>query len=180
MLRLFVALPLPDDIADAVQKTQSGLERAAWSKRDNLHITLRFVGEVDETQATDLDFALADIRSAPFELALQGSGFFGHDKPHAAWMGVAPNEALNQLQRACERACRQVGLAPDRRAYTPHVTTCYLQNGHDLEAVLAYQARHHLFKAGPWTADRFYLYASHLSKKGSSLYSVEAEYPLIG
>jgi len=103
MLRLFVALPLPDAIAGAVQKTQSGLERASWSKRDNLHITLRFVGELDEAQATDLDLALADIRVAPFELVLQGSGFFGNSKPHAAWMGVAPSEALTHLQRACER-----------------------------------------------------------------------------
>lgn len=178
MLRLFVALPLPDHIAHAVQTSQGGLEHASWSQRDNLHITLRFVGEVDETVASDLDLALGDIRVAPFEVSLKGAGFFGHERPHAAWMGVAESAPLIHLHKACERACRDIGLLPDTRAYTPHVTTCYLKPAASLAEVLAYQARHNLFKAGPWLADRFYLYASHQNRRGQNHYSIEAEYPL--
>lgn len=180
MLRLFVALPLPDAIADTVVRAQSGFDGAKWSPRENLHVTLRFIGDVDERQAEDIDVALGEIRMAGFELALAGAGFFGHDQPHAMWLGVAQNDKLIALQKACERACRKAGLEASSRAYTPHATVCYLPRHQPLAPVIAYQQRHALFSTPTWVADRFYLYSSRTQGAGPSRYTIEAEYPLLG
>ena len=179
-MRLFIALPLDAALVGPITRLQSGLDGAKWSPAENLHLTLRFVGDIAHTQAQDLDVALAAIRRAPFDVSLMGAGFFGHQEPHSVWLGVKDNSHLIALHQACERACRQIGLVGEARAFKPHVTVCYLPRGQALEPVLAYQSRHALFEAGPWRADRFYLYSSHPSKKGPSHYSIEAEYPLIG
>jgi RNA 2',3'-cyclic 3'-phosphodiesterase len=180
MLRLFAALPLPDPICDAVVKAQRGLDGARWSPRDNLHLTLRFIGDVDERKAEDIDAELGQIKLSGFEIALAGAGFFGGEEPHAMWLGVDPNDALLALQRACERACRRAGLAPAERAYTPHVTVCYLPRHQALAPVIAYQQSHALFSTPIWVADRFYLYSSRTQGSGPSRYTIEAEYPLLG
>jgi RNA 2',3'-cyclic 3'-phosphodiesterase len=180
MLRLFVALPLPDPIADAVGRTQGKLDGARWSPRENLHITLRFIGDVDERKAEDIDSELGQIRMGGFEVSLLGASHFGGEKPHALYLGVAPNEALTQLNKACERACRRAGLDPDARVYTPHATVCYLPRHQALEPVMAYETRHSLFASPAWVADRFYLYSSFTPASGPSRYRIEAEYPLLG
>jgi RNA 2',3'-cyclic 3'-phosphodiesterase len=180
MLRLFAALPLPEAISDAVVRTQRGLDGAKWSPRENLHITLRFIGDVDERRAEDIDAELGQIRAAPFEMALQGAGFFGHEEPHAMWLGVALSDSLAALQKACERACRRAGLKASPRVYTPHVTVCYLPRHQELAPVIAYQQRHALFSSPSWIADRFYLYSSATQGPGPSRYRIEAEYPLVG
>jgi RNA 2',3'-cyclic 3'-phosphodiesterase len=178
MLRLFVALPIPDDVAQQVTHLQCGLDGAKWSQRDNLHITLRFLGDVDERKAQEVDETLAKIYSAPFDLELGGVGMFGGQQPHAIWAGLKANPSLLALQKKCEQACRLVGLPPDPRAFTPHMTLCYLPRHQDVMSVIDFQQRHNLFKTQGWTADRFYLYASRTQGPGPSRYSIEAEYPL--
>jgi RNA 2',3'-cyclic 3'-phosphodiesterase len=179
MLRLFVALPIDPEVCEQIGRVQSGVEGAKWSPRDNLHLTLRFIGDVDERRARDIDSALADIEIAPFELSLNGIGHFGGEAPHAIWLGVEDNASLLALQKKCERACRQAGLAPDTRAYTPHVTLCYLPRHQALQPVLAYREQYNLLRSKAWLADRFYLYSSATHGAGPSRYKIEAEYPLI-
>jgi RNA 2',3'-cyclic 3'-phosphodiesterase len=179
MLSLFAALPVPDDIADHIVRVQRGLDGAKWSPRENLHVTLRFLGDVNERQAEDIDAALAQVRAAPFELDLAGVGLFGGDAPHAIWLGLKSNPSLLALQKQCERASRRAGLTADPRAYTPHVTICYLPRHQNLEAVVTFQQQHNLFKARPWIGDRFYLYSSRTHGVGPSRYRIEAEYPLV-
>lgn len=179
MLRLFVALPIPDDIAEQVVGVQCGLDGAKWSPRDNLHLTLRFLGDMDERKAQDVDAALGEIRATPFALDLSGVGTFGGDQPHAIWLGLTSNPPLLALHERCERACRRAGLEPEPRSYTPHVTICYLPRHQNLEMVMKFRQRHNLFKSSPWTADRFYLYSSRINGPGPSRYRIEAEYPLV-
>jgi RNA 2',3'-cyclic 3'-phosphodiesterase len=178
MLRLFVALPIDPDVCEQISRVQNGIDGAKWSPRDNLHLTLRFIGDVDEPRARDIDIALAGIEIAPFELSLKGTGYFGVEAPHAIWLGVEGNPSLLALQKKCERACRQAGLAPDTRAYTPHVTLCYLPRHLALQPVLAYRELHNLLRSKVWLADRFYLYSSATHGAGPSRYKIEAEYPL--
>jgi RNA 2',3'-cyclic 3'-phosphodiesterase len=179
MLRLFVALPIPESVADDIVRVQRGLEGAKWSPRENLHLTLRFIGDADERQAEDLDAALGEIAAAPFGVDLAGAGFFGGEQPHAMWLGVRHNASLMKLQKDCERACRRAGFGADPRSYTPHVTICYLPRHYPLEPVIAFEQSHALFKAPTWTADRFYLYASRTQGSGPSRFSIEAEYPFV-
>ena len=123
MIRLFAALALPDDAADALEPFQQGLEGAAWRPREALHVTLKFAGDLREDLADDLDAELSRIGGAPLVLDLAGAGAIGEGRDlYADWARVTPTPALSRLARACEVAARLAGLAPEARAYTPHVT----------------------------------------------------------
>jgi RNA 2',3'-cyclic 3'-phosphodiesterase len=179
-MRLFVALPIPDWIADDIARIQWGIEDARWSPRENLHITLRFIGDADAHQGRELDDLLGAISVAPFEIEAGGVDHFNHDQPYALWLGVKKTAPLLALHKACERACQGVGFGAETRTYTPHITICYLPRQQAPAPIIAFEQRHNLLNLPPWRADRFYLYNSHTAAKGPSRYTIEAEYPLIG
>ena len=108
-LRLFVAIPVPDAIADHLVLLQRAVGGAAWRPRENFHLTLRFFGEIDEMLARDLDDALGQIVAAPFEMRLSGVGSFGGREPSALWAGAEAPPVLARLASACERAARRAG-----------------------------------------------------------------------
>jgi 2'-5' RNA ligase len=178
MIRLFAALPVPDDVAAVLARRQQGLPRARWSPLENLHITLRFFGEVQETVAADLDAALATLSMDAFEVSLQGVGSFGDgERMRAVWAGVADSEPLHRLAARCETAARRCGLKPESRTFRPHVTLAYLR--HSPEArVAAWVQGHYLLKSPPWRARAFGLYSSWRSEDGSR-YELERTYPLV-
>lgn len=179
MLRLFAALDLPDDIAERLLALMKGVPGARWRARENLHLTLRFFGELHERIADDLDAELAAVAEAAgqFELKLKGAGAFGGADAHALWIGAAENTALSALAAACERAARRVGLKPEPRKFTAHVTLAYL-SGAPTESVQAFVARHSLFETPAFGVDSVTLYSSFTRKAAPSLYRLEAEYPL--
>jgi RNA 2',3'-cyclic 3'-phosphodiesterase len=181
MLRLFAALELPDDIAERLLALMKGVPGAKWRARDNLHLTLRFFGEIDEPIADDLDGELAAVADAAgrFELKLKGAGAFGGVDAHALWIGIAENTALSALAAGCERAARRVGLKPEPRKFAAHVTLAYL-SGAPTDRVQAFLALHSLFETRAFAVDRFTLYSSLTRKAASSLYRLEAEYLLRG
>jgi 2'-5' RNA ligase len=179
MIRLFAALDIPDDIGADLQRRQQGLPGARWRPLDALHITLRFYGEIPEAQAAELDAELAAVSGRPFEVELEGVGCFGEGRDiRAVWAGVAENPALQRLHEKCEQAARRVGVAPEKRAYRPHLTLAYL-NGADPGRVAAWIQNHNLLKSPPFRVTWFGLYSSWLSR-GGSRYDLEREYPLIG
>src|SRR5436305_12787539 len=117
MIRLFVALDLPEDIRARLLALQGGVPGARWSTNEQLHLTLRFIGEVDGNVAHDVDDALAVIREPPFSLELSGVGEFGGKKPRALWAGVKTNDALLHLQRKIETARQRSGHPPEQLNY---------------------------------------------------------------
>ena len=177
MIRLFAALPLPAEIAQALTRRQTGVENARWREPESLHLTLRFFGEIPENLARDLDAELSVVGGGPFDIELSGAGAFG-DGPdvHAIWAGVAENPALTRLAKACETAARRAGLKPERRAYRPHVTLAYLRHADPVEVGEWVQANN-LLKSPPIRIESFGLYSSQLGKEGAH-YRLEAEYPL--
>jgi len=176
MQRLFVALAIPDDVAAALERIQSGVPGADWQSREQLHLTLRFIGEVDGRDAAMVGDALAAIEAPRFTLALHGVGQFGNKRPHALWAGVRPNEALLHLQRKVEAALQRVGLVGDRGRYTPHVTLARLRGG-GVGPVMDWLTDHALFAAPPFAVDGFILYSSVLTSDGS-IYRAERAYRL--
>ncbi|WP_420560123.1 RNA 2',3'-cyclic phosphodiesterase [Tepidicaulis sp.] len=166
MIRLFTALEIPLAIAGQLTALQSGLKGARWIDPEAMHITLRFIGEVPEDTAHDIDRALSGIYAAPFDITLDGIGEFGGRKPHAVWARVADNPGLMQLQARQETALQRAGLAPDRRKYTPHATLARLRRGTDPADVMRYIERNNLFRAGPFPVSRFVLMSSRLSQGG--------------
>ncbi len=176
-LRLFAAIPLPDDLRARLRPLQRGVSGAAWRPPENFHLTLRFFGEVTEDLAAALDDELARVRGQPFDVTLCGAGWFGGARPSALWVGVAPSAPLTTLAGRCERAARRAGLAPESRKFTPHVTLAYCHGTAPPDAA-RFVERLARFKADAMTVDRFHLYSSWMGK-GPSRYVAEAEYPLV-
>ena len=176
MQRLFVAIALPDDVARSLAPLQTGVPGARWQSREQLHLTLRFVGEVDGRDANAVHDALSRIEAPTLTLALHGVGEFGGKRPGALWAGVRPNEALMHLQRKIETALQRVGQPAERQRYTPHITLARLrgaQPGH----LVDYLTDHALFSSGPFTVQAFILYSSLLTSDGS-IYRAEHAYRL--
>ena len=178
MTRLFVALRPPAPIRDALLMTIGGVEGARWQDDGQLHLTLRFVGEIDPPQAEDLAAELGRIEAPRFELKIAGVGHFEKkDRLHALWAAVVPSPPLDVLQQKVERACQRIGLEPEHRKFTPHLTLARL--GGRSGAVGEWLAANGALSAGPWPIDEFRLYESQLTPAGP-LYEPIISYRLRG
>jgi 2'-5' RNA ligase len=176
VMRLFVALTLPDEIAAPLTLLQGGVPGARWQSRDQLHLTLRFIGETDGRDASAIDDALSTIAASTFSLQLKGVGEFGGKRPHSLWAGVAASEPLLHLQRKIEAALQRVGQPPDPRKFTPHVTLARLTAA-SRGRVMDYLVDHALYASAAFEVGVFILYSSHLTPNGS-LYRAERAYRL--
>jgi 2'-5' RNA ligase len=175
-MRLFVALSIPDSIASAMFLIQSGVPGAKWQTREQLHLTLRFIGEVDGRDANAIDDALAAISSDPFALSLKGVGEFGGKNPRALWAGVSDPEAVTHLARKIETAMQRIGFPAEERKFTPHMTLARL-HGAPAVKVVDWLADHALYDSAAFEVREFALYSSQLSH-GGSIYVPERVYPL--
>lgn len=177
MPRLFTGLEIPADIAFALSLKRGGLHGARWIDAENYHITLRFIGDVDNATAADVEASLERLaNSLPFTVRLTHLGGFGGNKPHALYAGIELNETLARLQAAHERLLQRIGLPPEGRKYTPHVTLARLR-GTAPEEVARYLAMAGRFEPMEFLARRFVLYSSRDSVGGGP-YVVEQSYPL--
>ncbi|KQW65963.1 2'-5' RNA ligase [Phenylobacterium sp. Root77] len=177
MIRLFAALAIPEEVAEDLIARQDRLPGARWRPPEAFHITLRFVGDVAENVAADLDAELTTVGGGPLELSLGGVGAFGEGADiHAIWAGVDDNEGLRHLARSCETAARRAGLKPDTRVYKPHVTLAYLRRPNPADVAVWIQ-ENNLLRTEPFRVTSFGLYSSWQSDQGS-WYRAEREYPL--
>ena len=178
MRRLFIALSLPDEVRDRLSAISGGVPGARWLEPENLHLTLRFLGEVDNGLARDIDDALHQIDAPPFELTLTGLGVFTEGKRliTSIWAGVESNDTLKRLQAKVEQAAVRAGLPPERRKFKPHVTLARgrIENTPKLET---FMTGHALLHVDAIPVESFTLYSSHLHQSGAS-YSAEVTYPL--
>ena len=177
MIRLFVAIPLPGPVRQRLESLCCGLKGAKWVRPENMHLTLRFIGEAPNDLIGDFDAALAAIRAPGFELTLDGVGSFGRGRnPHTVWAGVEKSEPLMRLQAKVESALVRAGCPAEGRKFSAHVTTARLKSAKPRD-VAAWAADRAAFQAGPFSVDRFTLYSSHLASAGA-IHTAEAEYPL--
>jgi 2'-5' RNA ligase len=176
MIRLFVALQIPEKVRERLVALQGGVPGARWASEEQMHLTLRFVGEVDGNVAHDIDDALAGIRAPSFTLELAGVGEFGGKNPRALWAGVRPNEPLLHLQRKIETGLQRIGLPAETRKFSAHVTLARMK-GAPKEKVVQFLTHYALFASGPFPVADFVLFSSQLSHNGS-IYHPERIYPL--
>lgn len=177
MLRLFVGLALPENIAASLLTLQGGIPGARWLSRENLHITLRFIGEVEEHVAAQLDMMFHGLRAPPFSLILRGAGVYQKGKiPHTLWAGVEEAAALIHLREKVDQALQRAGIVLESRKFMPHVTLARLKNA-PVDKVGRFLEDHNLFQAGPFAVSAFTLFRSHLTKNGSDYEALE-RYPL--
>jgi 2'-5' RNA ligase len=178
MPRLFTGIEIPDDICEFLARLKSPLPGARWLEPANLHITLRFAGDIENHVARDFANELAAIEVPAFEIRLAGLGVFGGNAPRSLWAGVEAGPELETLARANERAARAAGLAPERRAFKPHVTVARLQHTRP-EAVAKFLEHSGAFRTEPFVVERFVLFSSK-PQTGGGPYVVEDEFPLSG
>lgn len=178
MIRLFVGIPLPSDVRERLHLLAAGLEGAHWVTPDNMHLTLRFIGEVEEYQSDDINDALTTIREPAFDISLQGLETFGRGHMvHTIWVGVKGEAPLFHLQENIESALVRAGLEPEHRKFTPHVTLARVKKS-PKGKVAEWLGDNSGLQFHDFTVDRFVLYRSHLGNKGAH-YEALAEYPLV-
>jgi RNA 2',3'-cyclic 3'-phosphodiesterase len=175
--RLFTGIEVPDPIALRLSLKRGGLHGARWIDPDNYHITLRFIGDVDHAVANEVTDALDRLaHSEAFNIRLSHLGAFGGDKPRALFAGVDNNPAMQRLQAAQERVLQRLGLEPESRKFTPHVTLARLRgtSAEDIARFMAFAGR---FEPLEFPVGRFVLFSSRDSVGGGP-YLVEQAYPL--
>lgn len=176
MPRLFTALEIPRSAAMSLSLLRGGLPGARWIDVENYHITLRFIGDVDGRTADEVVDRLDRIERPEFSLSLNGIGSFGSKKPHSIWAGVSPAPELFALQGEIERICQRIGLPPDPRKFTPHVTLARLKASR-LDDVVHYLSGRGNFHTMPFGVGRFVLLSSRKSVGGGP-YLTEEIFPL--
>ena len=177
MPRLFLAIRPPEPIRDSLLDLTEGPEPLRWQGDEQLHCTLRFIGEVERPLAEDLAQAFGSIRFDPFELRLSGVGRFARARGGALWAGLAPKEPLAALAARIDRQCQTVGLPPERRAYHPHLTLARWSGREP--ALQPWLQQHAGLASEPWPVAAFTLYQSTLARGGAH-YDVIADYPASG
>ena len=176
MPRLFTGVEIPDDVAFDLDLMRGGISGARWIDRESYHITLRFIGDIDEGLAREISYELEGVEAKPFRLRLSGCGVFGGKKPHALFAGVEESAELRRLQAIHERICQLLGLPPEARKFAPHVTLARLKDP-DLRALHGFLASHSLYRSRAFEVARFVLFSSRPSRGGGP-YAVEESYQL--
>jgi 2'-5' RNA ligase len=176
MPRLFTAIEIPPEVGDALAMLRGGLPGARWIDPENYHLTLRFIGDIDDGLARDVAFMLGDVERSPFELRLEGLASFGGRKPRAVFAAASAASELVELQAEHERLLQRVGLAPEGRKFAPHVTLARLRDSSPRQ-VADYLGAFGPFRSPAFEVSRFVLYSSRASVGGGP-YVVEAAYPL--
>ncbi len=185
-MRLFVALAIPDAVAQSLMLVQGGVPGARWQTREQLHLTLAFIGEIDGRDAAMIDDALASIRAPAFGLQLHGVGQFGtgrQTRAHALWAAARANPALEHLQRKVDTAIRRVGTpqsSGDKQGhkFTPHVTLARMRHP-EPGKVVEWLSHHALYTSAEFEIGAFHLWSSKLTSDGS-IYRIEQSYDLEG
>jgi 2'-5' RNA ligase len=176
MHRLFVAIRPPEPVRDLLIDAMDDSPDFNWQNDEQLHLTLRFIGEVERPVANDLADALGRVRAPPMELRIAGAGRFEQRSSGALWAGVEPWAPLAALAAKVERACVGVGLEPERRAFHPHITLARWK-GRRTHEVATFLERTRGLISDPFTVDAFILFESRLSRHGAH-YEEVASYPL--
>ena len=176
MPRLFVGLEIPQDVGDALSLLRGGLPGARWIDPENYHITLRFIGDIDDRLANEIASLLDGVRRRSFEVRFGNLMSFGGRKPRAIVAAVEPVQALVELHGELERMMQRLGLEPEGRKFIPHVTLARLRDASSRDVADYLSARGPLFGSS-FRVSRFVLFSSRASVGGGP-YVVEADYPL--
>ncbi len=177
MIRLFVALALPEPLRKRLAMLAGGVREARWLDIENLHLTLCFIGETREDTMDDINHALEQVRADSFDMTLSGVGHFqSRKRVHALWVGVEANPALVDLQGRIASALMRAGCAPDRRRFTPHITLARIKPAPPTH-VRDWLEANSLFRADPIPVTGFTLYESHLAQGGAQHQALK-EFPL--
>ncbi|MEE4349976.1 MAG: RNA 2',3'-cyclic phosphodiesterase [Pacificimonas sp.] len=174
MHRLFVGIDPPFEVKDTLMEIMGGVIGARWQSEDQLHITLRFLGERTAQQANDIAECLSYVSARPLAVGLEGMGQFDRKgRIDTLWIGVRPADGIRHLHRKVSRQLEGLGIRPDTRAYLPHLTIARFSRG--AGSFDDFMRRHGGLRIPPFSVTEFCLYESHLTQEGA-VYSVVERY----
>lgn len=179
-MRLFVAIDLPRSLRETLAGLYGSLPGARWVAPDDIHLTLRFIGETRPDVADEVDYALRSLRGRRFDLALQQTGVFmsaGSRGASTLWAGVARSEPLDHLRCKIETALQRVGIAPERRRFQPHVSLARVDQVPD-PVLAGWMQAHNLLRTDSVTIDSFTLFSSQPGPD-RPVYTAEVNYELV-
>lgn len=177
MYRLFVAVDLPEEIRTEAADIAKTLQGGRRVPQEQLHLTLRFIGEADDKTLHAVKAALKEILGHSFPLVLRGLGHFPpRGLPRVLWVGIEESVPLRELQRSVELALIGAGIPPEERRFSPHLTLARLKDTPPGK-VQALEQHNRDFRAGPFLVTEFHLYSSTLTREGA-IHTVAATYPL--
>jgi RNA 2',3'-cyclic 3'-phosphodiesterase len=178
MQRLFVAIDLPDAMKNALGALCTGIPGAKWVKREQMHLTLRFIGDVDDEQSEAIKNELASAQATAFEMNLEGVGQFPtKGKARVLWVGVKAPPALSDLQGKVNNALDKLGIQPEDHPFSPHITLARFKTPPPQDNMRQFFTKNADFKTEPFTVEAFILFASELRPEGL-VYRKEGVYSL--
>jgi RNA 2',3'-cyclic 3'-phosphodiesterase len=179
MIRLFIAIDIPSPLRLLLHAMGHGIPGARPVGEDQIHLTVRFIGEVEGGMAKDIEEALTEVRATPFTLSIKGVGHFPpRGAPRVLWAGLSPSDELLQVRNRIERQLIACRLPAEQRKFAPHITIARLKDC-SLKRLGEYLAGNALFQTDEFPVDSFSLYVSRLTKSGA-IHSVVRNYPLVG
>ena len=181
MIRLFVAIDIPTGIRQRLIADKPEIDGLRWQSEERLHLTLKFLGNVNIYMFSQLKQQLKTVPVVPFGLQVSGAGVFRKpDGKGVLWAGVNHSDALSQLHREIEHLTTAMGVAPGSSfdVYTPHITLARWKSGVNLSAVNNWVVEHRSTDFGAFEAASFKLYSSRSSPSGA-VYTPMAEYSAI-
>lgn len=180
MKRLFIAIDLPDEMREKIYSIHREIPDVNWVKKEQIHLTLRFIGDADDELFTGIKSTLEKILWKKFHLGLNETGFFPNEKrPNVFWVGLGKNEALSSLKNRIDQILEEVGgVSSEGRNFLPHVTIARIKrrlSEKDISGFSDISMIIRSFNIQPFLVDKFFLYSSILTAHGA-IHSVEAEY----
>jgi len=177
MPRLFIAVDLPDTIKKNLETMSFGIPGARWVAPDQIHLTVRFIGDVDGALFHDIKNSLEEVIVSPFDLQLKGVGHFPpRGTPRVIWVGLELSESLQILRKKINTALLKIEVEPERRKFSPHITIARLKNT-PIQKIANFLSGNGLFSQAPFQVSDFKLYSSILTPKGA-IHKVERMYSL--
>lgn len=166
-MRLFIAIPLPEDVKQQLQDLQQPIDGVRWQNKAQMHLTLKFLGDTPGEQFQELIPTLEEVEAEPFSITLKEFGYFPKGKyPRVLWAGVEENNTLMELQQKVEKACSVVGFEQENRPFTPHVTIGRVNDGSKND-VMSFINQHKQFEVAGVPVESFVLYESKLHPDGA-------------
>jgi 2'-5' RNA ligase len=178
MYRLFIATDFPDEIKEGLSSLCYGLPGAKWVDMAQVHLTFRFIGEVDGGVFRDIKSVLEDVEAERFSLQIKGVGCFPPRKaPRVLWAGVAKSDLMLHLKKKIDSQLMRLGIEPEKRKFSPHITLARFRQKPSITRVADYLSGNGLFSLPEFSVSEFHLYSSTLTPKGA-IHQIEASYPL--
>lgn len=176
-MRLFIAIDIPETIRRDIAGLGRSLARSRQVPDDQLHLTLKFIGETEGGLALDIQEKLQEVRRPPFSLCLKGVGVFPpRGAPRILWAGIEPHENIVALRNAVERTLAEIDIPREKQKFSPHLTLARLKDC-PLRRLQEFLAGNALLRTKDFQVENFHLYSSRLTKSGA-IHTILRTYPL--